>query len=775
MKRLLKRLSALVAAGGIVGAGLVASFALPASAYTPSVTSTCEALTVNLTQYAAEKPGKDAETRTEHRYERTTTVKWANGQLSDLAPVDAPGGWYAGEPQTIKVSEKTTGKEEWKKLPFDDTAWTPVLSSSGAEQHQYVWYRQNVEQTDWQVSPPSGDGWKILDTRTTETKPAVPAKTNTVVVTIDGVEVANTTFGTSYSNTFAFSDKYVAHDYSVAVTAHDDPAGYRGWTKTYTGASVPCDKPVVDTPAYKTVVWQMGEGSTGDNPFSGGNQTLVGQTVTDTPQRDALNNLLGYPTGACTYLGYQVDVYKYTSAADKALVDGFMADGILTKGEDYRAHAPADGSNIKKVTYFPKNGADCVEKPEVVCTNTVGEELESNAIYTETVWHYETKVSEKDVSVAAVYTVTQADIDALDCSPVEVPANPKADITKVCGAADITLTNPQKDGEANKTASFEVEVDGKFYGAYSVLPNASETVELTFPEDSGDRKVEVFQAGTSERKSIAKVTVETDCIKPQPEDKIVFSEWVDGEYECTATKVPQTRTKSVTPYVLVDGKWVAGETVTTTENQTRPLTEAEQEAADIECAGEQPPAKVVPGEWSKPVTTCDNEEGDVIDITREVTTTPYIREGDEWVLDTENATTVTEKDTYTVTAEDIADLECPVVVPPVEEPKCSDFKTQEDAQKAFDSDPVKYASLDADKDGIACEGNPATPTPTPSESTPAPVKSTPVTPVPVPTEAPALAVTGVDGGTLAIGGIAALVLLVAGGGLFLLRRRSTQE
>jgi LPXTG-motif cell wall-anchored protein len=332
------------------------------------------------------------------------------------------------------------------------------------------------------------------------------------------------------------------------------------------------------------------------------------------------------------------------------------------------------------------------------------------------------------------------------CPPVEVPANPKADITKVCGAADITLTNPQKDGEANKTASFVVNVDGTFYGAYAVEPNKSETVKLTFPEDSGDHKVEVFQSGTSEWKRIAKATVESDCIPPQPEDKIVFSEWVDGEYECTATEVPQTRTKSVTPYVLVDGKWVAGETVTTTENQTRPLTEAEQEAADIECAGpqpenkitetpwvdseyqcgdstvqitrqvtsteyvregskwvegesvtttqtetraltaeeieakniecagEQPPAKVVPGEWSKPVITCDNEEGDVLDITREVTTTPYIRVGAEWVLDTENAKTVTEEGTYTVTAEDIAALECeteepPVVTPPVDEPK----------------------------------------------------------------------------------------------------------
>lgn len=33
---------------------------------------------------------------------------------------------------------------------------------------------------------------------------------------------------------------------------------------------------------------------------------------------------------------------------------------------------------------------------------------------------------------------------------------------------------------------------------------------------------------------------------------------------------------------------------------------------------------------------------------------------------------------------------------------CADFVTQQDAQAAFSSDPVKYANLDRNGDGIAC-------------------------------------------------------------------------
>jgi hypothetical protein len=43
---------------------------------------------------------------------------------------------------------------------------------------------------------------------------------------------------------------------------------------------------------------------------------------------------------------------------------------------------------------------------------------------------------------------------------------------------------------------------------------------------------------------------------------------------------------------------------------------------------------------------------------------------------------------------------------PCEKKDCNDFKTQEEAQAAFDSDPKCYKNLDRDGDGVACESLP---------------------------------------------------------------------
>ena len=79
----------------------------------------------------------------------------------------------------------------------------------------------------------------------------------------------------------------------------------------------------------------------------------------------------------------------------------------------------------------------------------------------------------------------------------------------------------------------------------------------------------------------------------------------------------------------------------------------------------QPEPKVEVGEWSEPVVDCDTEVGDELVITREVTTTPYVfdEEAWEWVLDTENAETVTEEDVIVVEDGMLEDLECPVPTP----------------------------------------------------------------------------------------------------------------
>jgi hypothetical protein len=43
---------------------------------------------------------------------------------------------------------------------------------------------------------------------------------------------------------------------------------------------------------------------------------------------------------------------------------------------------------------------------------------------------------------------------------------------------------------------------------------------------------------------------------------------------------------------------------------------------------------------------------------------------------------------------------------PCEKKNCSDFRTQEEAQKAYESDKDCYKNLDKDHDGVACESLP---------------------------------------------------------------------
>lgn len=459
------------------------------------------------------------------------------------------------------------------------------------------------------------------------------------------------------------------------------------------------------TPETKTLKWVLPTGGTW--PQAVFNPTLI-------------------PCG--TTVRVQVDTYPYTTAEDKARTDALDDDGFLREGEDY---------GWAQSWYFENYTAPAcalleIPYPTLVGTDICGPQNDTVVVDPEWVKQYgslvngpwiDTKYKKQNgkwvvdgsAQIKAEFRKTHiwagtAGTDkssylrwqmypgtapfvhedtATVCPPVEVPANTKVDITAICGAADITLTNPQKDGEANKTASYVVEVDGKFYGAYAVVGNGSETVKLTFPEDSGDHKVEVFQAGTSEWKSIAKATVPSDCIPPKPDNLITYGEWTTGEYECGDTTVQITRSVTSTEYVLVEGAWVPeGESETTTQTETRDLT-----------------------------------------------------------------------------AEEIAELECPVVVPPVE--TCDDFDTQEDAQAAFDSDPVKYAGLDGDKDGIACESTvvtpPATETPKP---TPAPVKAAVVDDT--------LAATGGEL-PLVLGGLGVLALIAGGVVIYLSRRKKATE
>jgi len=72
---------------------------------------------------------------------------------------------------------------------------------------------------------------------------------------------------------------------------------------------------------------------------------------------------------------------------------------------------------------------------------------------------------------------------------------------------------------------------------------------------------------------------EAECAQPpKPDDNVVSTEWVDGQFACGDTTVEQSRTVTTTKftYDAETRTWVEGVPVVETETQTRNLTAAEQ-------------------------------------------------------------------------------------------------------------------------------------------------------------------------------------------------------
>ncbi|MGJ9620323.1 Ig-like domain-containing protein [Actinotignum sp. GS-2025c] len=141
---------------------------------------------------------------------------------------------------------------------------------------------------------------------------------------------------------------------------------------------------------------------------------------------------------------------------------------------------------------------------------------------------------------------------------------------------------------------------------------------------------------------------ELQVCTPKPADKVDTTEWVDstdeGAKDCAAGKVKQSRSVTTTPYKwdAATKKWVldTDKAVTTTETQARDMTDSELQECTV-----NPGVKVEETEWA------DSAEDGAKDCatrkvtqTRTVTTTPYKWDtaAKKWVLDPENATSVTE-------------------------------------------------------------------------------------------------------------------------------------
>ena len=170
-RRRVGRGTAMAVAVGLAMMGGIAT-AVTASAHVPHVTTTCEALTVDLVNYQID-PGHKETFRTVHH---------------DAIP----------ETTHTVHHDAVTGDEKVGK----------------------------------------GDGKAAWDEQVSNNDFRAPG-TNHVVVTVNGTEVANTDFGTSYHETFPFVAGQ-SNTYKVVVTAWDDPTGSKEFTKTFEGTVQGC-------------------------------------------------------------------------------------------------------------------------------------------------------------------------------------------------------------------------------------------------------------------------------------------------------------------------------------------------------------------------------------------------------------------------------------------------------------------------------------------------------------------------------------------------------
>jgi hypothetical protein len=164
------------------------------------------------------------------------------------------------------------------------------------------------------------------------------------------------------------------------------------------------------------------------------------------------------------------------------------------------------------------------------------------------------------------------------------------------------------------------------------------------------------------------------CPLPEMPDTVVtYSEWTDWTADCESGTATRTRTISEQGWEWDQGtkQWVPAEPLVVTETDSRPVT-------FDECPIPQPEDDVVVTDWSEPVVNCDTQVGDELTVTREVTTTPYRFDEEQWawVLDTENAETVTESDVIVVEDGMLDGLECPVTPEPTPTPSTTPVKAE---------------------------------------------------------------------------------------------------
>lgn len=251
------KIRSMMASSGVVAliaGAAVLGMAAPADAHTPDAQATCEALSVNLTNYSKSTeavPGKDAVYQDIPHHDLVKEATQAVPEVDGAVKWVWNGGRQADAPAF-------TGASPWNKTsdtnPNHNTQIGVVYKQNNNPNGSWVYWESFVITPGQDAQPAQYNDWVEHKLITPAVDP-IDAKTNHVMVTDNGNTLVSTDFSTSYSKVFPSTDKTIAHDYVVAVSAYDDPTGTHGWTKTLklhvNACEAPPLTPVTGTPSIE--------------------------------------------------------------------------------------------------------------------------------------------------------------------------------------------------------------------------------------------------------------------------------------------------------------------------------------------------------------------------------------------------------------------------------------------------------------------------------------------------------------------------------------------
>jgi hypothetical protein len=224
----------------LVGAGLAIVPVMAAEAHTPSITSTCNTISADLSnyEYVAGTPAV-VETKIVTPKVDGTPAVWSVG-TPEIPERSHKLFEYAHADQGNGNSDKTRWELEGWNAGENGKGWVPTGNEQTIVEQTFVAAVPSVLITPEVLAVPEV-------TTTTEVKPAVKEQDNTITLILDGVTTDVIHFGTSYKGTKNI-DGTKNHTYSVII----DAIGI-GYDKTINGKTTACVVPPTEIP-YPTLI-----------------------------------------------------------------------------------------------------------------------------------------------------------------------------------------------------------------------------------------------------------------------------------------------------------------------------------------------------------------------------------------------------------------------------------------------------------------------------------------------------------------------------------------